>query len=484
MRGEQSNSRGFMLRCLAAAVFAAALSGAVAAAPVNGVPCYVDGFETPASCVSITVPLDYSAPSGETIEVTAAIVPSTTARPAPDPLFVFAGGPGQAATGMGPWLYTAFGPARRERDIVLFDIRGTGMSGALACSFSLAAERDTAGAFKRDAAACAAKIGPKAVFYSSREIVEDIERFRAVMGYAKINMWGGSFGTRVAQHYTRRYGARVRAVVLDAATPVDDSIFVSAPRYGQAALERMFDDCASDKACATAFPNLRADFDAILKLADAGPISTDIVDPRTGRVQRIDIDRDAAAGFVRGALYAGFTRSVTPYAIAQGARGDFGPLAALGSMTGEWSVETMSLGSMLGILCGEDQARDLGEKSAGHSFGFMRDSYIRIFAGACTVWPYRALPPEMFRAFRSNVPAMAISGAADPVTPPTAGEGALKMFGARVHVVIPNGFHTNSSSKCLADLIGSFLHDPAKGGRDHTCVARIAPPRFIVSPTL
>lgn len=446
--------------------------------------CYVDGFETPVRCVSIVVPLDYAAPQGETIKVTAAIAPSTSARPAPDPLFVFAGGPGQAATGMGPWLNSAFAPARRERDIVLFDIRGTGMSGALDCPFSLTPERDSAGALKRDAAACAAKVGPKAVFYSSREIVEDIERLRAALGTAKINLWGGSFGTRVAQHYTRRYSARVRAVVLDAATPADDSIFVSAPRYGQAALERMFDDCAKEKACGAAFPNLRADFDALLERAAAEPFAVDIVDPRTGRLQNVVIDRDGAAGYVRGALYAGFTRSVAPYAITQGARGNFAPLAALGSMTGEWSVETMSLGSMLSILCGEDQHRASREKSAAMSFGFMRDSYVRIFTGGCSVWPYRPLPGEMMQAFKSNVPAMAISGVADPVTPPAAGEGALKMFGAGVHVVIPNGFHTNSSSRCIADLIGSFLADPATGGRDHACVAKIAPPRFIVSPTL
>jgi pimeloyl-ACP methyl ester carboxylesterase len=473
-----------MVRAWAAALVAVSCVGAVQARPFTEERCYVDGFETPVRCVSVSVPLDYGSPQGETIKVTAAIAPATTARPAADPLFVFAGGPGQAATGMGPWLNSAFAPARRERDVVLFDIRGTGLSGALECVFSVKPEPDGPGVLKRDAAACAAKVGPKAEFYSSREIVEDIERFRVALGYAKINLWGGSWGTRVSQHYVRRYGAHVRAAVLDAATPTGDSIFVSAPRYGQAALERMFDDCAKDKACAAAFPSLRADFDALLKRAEAQPIASEIVDPRTGLKQSVVFDRDAVAGNVRGALYAGFTRSVAPYAITQGARGNFGPLTALGSMTGEWSLETMSLGSMLSILCGEDQMRASREKPADMSFGFMRDSYLRTFAAGCSVWPHRALPAEMMGAFRSNVPAMAISGAADPVTPPASGEGALKMFGSRVHVVIPNGFHTNSSTKCIADLIGSFLNDPATGGRDHACVAKIPAPRFIVSPTL
>jgi pimeloyl-ACP methyl ester carboxylesterase len=450
-----------MLRCLAAAAFGAAFSSAAWAAPFTETRCYIDGFETPVRCVSITVPLDYSRPTGETIKITAAIVPATTARPESDPLFVFAGGPGQAATGMGPWLDSAFRPARRERDIVLFDIRGTGLSGAVDCPFSLASDGDTAGVFKRDAAACAAKVGPNGAFYSSLEIVEDIERFRTAFSYQKINLWGGSWGTRIAQHYVRRYGARVRAAVLDGATPADDSIFVSAPRYGQAALDRMFADCSKDRACAAAFPNLPANFELILKRTEAGPIATDVVDPRTGKVQRVVVDRDGAAGFVRGALYAGFTRSIAPYAIEQGAKGNFGPLVALGTATTEWSVETMSLASMLGILCGEDQSRAASANPADLSFGFMRDSYVRIFAAGCSVWPHRPLPAEMLQSFRSNVPAMAISGEADPVTPPAGGEGALKMFAQRVHVVIPNGFHTNSSSKCVADLIGSFLHDPA-----------------------
>jgi pimeloyl-ACP methyl ester carboxylesterase len=473
-----------MLRFLAAAVAAFGLAGVAGAAPFAEASCYLDGFEMPVRCVSITVPLDYARPNGEKVKVTAAIVSATTARPAPDPLFVFAGGPGQAATGMGPWLTSAFGPARRERDVVLFDIRGTGMSGMLDCPFTLTAETDPAGTLKRDAAACAAKVGQSGASYSSREIVEDIERFRRALGYARINLWGGSFGTRVAQHYTRKYGAHVRAAVLDGATAVDDSIFVSAPRNAQNALERMFDDCAKEKACAQAFPSLRADLERILKRAEEAPFPVDAPDPRTGKVRRVFVDRDGAAGYVRGALYAGFTRSVAPYAIAQAANGNFGPLTALGSATSEWSVETMSLGSMLGILCPEDQERAQSGDRAAMSFGFMGDSYFRFFSGACSVWPYTPLPADMLRAFTSPVPALAISGAADPVTPPAAGEAALKMFAVRVHVIVPNGFHTNSSSKCVADLIGAFLHDPAAGGRDHACVQKIKSPRFVISPTL
>ena len=134
-----------------------------------------------------------------------------TKPPAPEPAAPRPARVAEPATGSSDPLSEALArlaagrPARRERDIVLFDIRGTGLSGALDCPFSLATERDSAGVFKRDVAACAAKVGPKAMFYSSREIVEDIERFREALGYARINLWGGSFEEIVDSISTRLY---------------------------------------------------------------------------------------------------------------------------------------------------------------------------------------------------------------------------------------------------------------------------------------
>ena len=74
--------------------------------------CFLNGFETPVQCVRLRVPLDYDRSGSKNISVAAAIVPATTAKPDPVPLIVLAGGPGQAATDMAPWLNSAFKPAR------------------------------------------------------------------------------------------------------------------------------------------------------------------------------------------------------------------------------------------------------------------------------------------------------------------------------------------------------------------------------------
>jgi pimeloyl-ACP methyl ester carboxylesterase len=473
-----------MLRLFTITILSILLTAAAPPAAPASKSCYVDGFETPLRCVTIAVPMDYDAPAGDTITITAAIAPATTAKPAPDPLFIFAGGPGQAATGMGPWLNTAFAPARRARDIVLFDIRGTGLSQTAPCEMSTGSKETFIEAFRRDAASCAARIGRLASFLSSREVVEDIERMRRALRLDRINMWGGSFGTRVAQHYARAYGRHVRAVVLDAATPVGNSIFATAPRYGEEALQRLLTDCSTDPACANSFPTLREDLNSLLQQVEKTPQTYQTADPRSGRPTEIRIDRDMVAGNIRGALYAGFSRSVLPFAITQSVKGNHAPMAALGAATGEWSVETMSLASMLGILCGEEVVLAGRIDPARRSFGFMRDSYYRTFEAGCAIWPHRQLPDDMLKPFTSKIPAMAISGVLDPVTPPASAAETLNMFGRRNHVIIPNGYHTNSSYRCIAGLIGEFLVDPQAGASDHDCVATISPQRFILSPTL
>ena len=469
---------------LTAAAVAVVIAAPAAEAQMRSSVCHVADFETPVRCVEVDVPLDYAAPAGPGITLTAAIVPATTARPAADPLFVFAGGPGQAATGYGAWLETAFGPVRRTRDVVLLDFRGTGRSGALDCAAPDFLAPDYATAAPRAVRECAREHGAGVVFYTHREVVEDIERVRTALGLDEINLWGGSFGTRIAQHYVRKYGAHVRSVVLDGATPVSASIFASAPHSAEEALQRLFLDCAADTACAHAFPTLPADFAALLARAETDTLTAELRRPDTGRLTRVALDRDGVVNLVRGALYMELTRSLLPLAITEAARGRLEPLVALGATTGEWSTQTMALGFTLEIVCSEDVARSAQDDPANLSAGFVRDAYYRGFVVFCAEWPSVAVPAEMFEPIAASIPALVISGEADPVTPPALGDTVLAQFTPRVHAIVPGGYHTNSSNPCVAGIMADFLADPLRGGRDHDCLQRAAlTPRFVVGAT-
>jgi len=452
------------------------------AGPLNEHPCHITGVETPVRCTTVSVPLDWSAPQGKHIDVTAVIAPALTSRPAEDPLVVLAGGPGQAASEMGPWLSSAFKDVRQTRDVVLFDMRGTGLSGKLDCAFDMTLGADSMVRIRRDAAACVARFGDDLRFYTHQEIVDDIDAWRAAAGIAKLNFWGGSFGTRIAQHYARKYPAHTRALVLDAATPVGMSIFESGPIDGQAALERLARDCDANKECATLAPNFLARFDSLLAKAQQHPIEFDAPDARTGELTHVSLDRDSVAGIVRGALYASITRTLIPYAVVRAEGGDVRPFLAMSAATNSWAADTQAIGMMFSIVCSEDVALSR-RPGAVVSGGFMADLYFRTFAVACTDWPTKPFPLSMIQAMKIDRPALVISGDSDPVTPPRLGALALATFTSGVHAIVAGGLHTNSSRPCVAKIIASFVADPATGGRDHACLKHSTPPRFIVSAT-
>src|SRR5438270_11165658 len=110
----------------------------------------------------------------------------------------------------------------RERDIVLIDQRGTGASNRLDCEADAqrlyrASEAEIAA----DTRGCLTRLSARAEvgYYTTSLAVQDLERVRAALGVGRIDLYGTSYGTRVAQHYLRRFPQRVRALILDGVVP-------------------------------------------------------------------------------------------------------------------------------------------------------------------------------------------------------------------------------------------------------------------------
>src|SRR6202795_4169739 len=88
-----------------------------------------------ARCGILTVPEDPAHPGGATIDLSIAVVPALNRRAPAAPLFLLAGGPGQAATDLYANYAGAFARVNRNHDIVLVDQRGTGRSAPLKCAY-------------------------------------------------------------------------------------------------------------------------------------------------------------------------------------------------------------------------------------------------------------------------------------------------------------------------------------------------------------
>ncbi|MBE0548452.1 MAG: alpha/beta hydrolase, partial [Rubrivivax sp.] len=96
-------------------------------------PCRLQGVEHEAWCGSVRRPLDPTAPQGAQIDVHFAVLPALARNRKPDPVFFFAGGPGQSAIEIAGSVARLLGRLSNRRDIVLIDQRGTGRSAPLVC---------------------------------------------------------------------------------------------------------------------------------------------------------------------------------------------------------------------------------------------------------------------------------------------------------------------------------------------------------------
>ena len=162
----------------------------------------------------------------------------------------------------------AFAKVRNERDIVLLDQRGTGGSNALYCSLygkTLQGHLDNlipieaVQACRRDWESHA-----DLRFYTTPFAVADLDEVRAALGYERINLFGTSYGTRVAQAYLRQYPNRVRAVILKGSTPISETFVETIARDAQRAFDLVIQDCLQDTNCRNAFPNLKNEYKSVL----------------------------------------------------------------------------------------------------------------------------------------------------------------------------------------------------------------------------
>jgi len=246
--------------------------------------CRLPHYAQAAQCGTITVPENRAQPGGRSIDLFVAIMPANTLSPAPDPLLILAGGPGQAASTLAPFAQS-LNAIRRTRDIVLIDQRGTGRSAALSCR---AFTPDDRAEFELDplpkAGDCLAELTARGVDpaqYTTTAWVEDLETARAALGYPRVNLWGGSYGSRVALEDLRRHPDRVRSAVQDGVAPPALRITLDVWRTRDAALDDIIAACRTSPACAKAFPDPAATLDELSRALEGGRKVT-FEDPRTG----------------------------------------------------------------------------------------------------------------------------------------------------------------------------------------------------------
>jgi len=409
-----------------------------------------------------------------------------------DPFVLFEGGPGDSAVEAASDVIEGFGALRKRRDILLVDFRGTGGSGGLYCpelqgSAGLQAAMDHFQDPKR-VKACAERLGKSADLgqYTNDASVDDIDEVRAALGYDKVNLYGGSGGSRSVLVYLRRHPDRVRTAIASGVVPTDERGPFPMARHAQRALEGLIAECEGDKACHTAFPDLRAEVAAVLRQAGKAPATVTLTDAETGKPMELRMTRSGVAQTLRYMLYRPWAAAAVPLTFHLAARGDWRPMAeSARSFLGGADFGTLADGYYLSLLCSEDVPFIREEEIPAAVQGtFLGDFRIRSQQAACAVWPVRPVGREFLEPVASDVPTLLLSGERDPVTPPVNAERAARTLKNSLHVVVPDAGHgyagIEGAAECVSGLNVRFIESGTVKGLDTSCVARTRRMAFVL----
>jgi pimeloyl-ACP methyl ester carboxylesterase len=442
--------------------------------------CRIKRVESQAKCVQFDVPEDHAKPNDKKIKIHVALVPSLAPKPEPDPVFMFAGGPGQAASDIGS-LVEALSPLRRNRDVILVDQRGTGKSKTLTCELGNALSSNvealeqafnvTDAQMKAEWKKCLDTLKGNAATHRTDDYIADLELVRKALGYDKINVWGGSYGSRVALRYMKLHPDVIRTSIVDGVAPTTLRLPNDALANSEAELRAAFAACAQMPECAKAHPNIAKKLDDLLASLKVSPKVVTVIHPATGKPFNATITNVSFATMLWPLLYQPDGTRMLPVMINEAANGNYAPFAT--ALYGGTSVGDMqiAIAQRFAVMCAEDmyqQTPQANERLA---------PIANLFFEFCASFPHGRPAENFFEATKSVIPTLLLSGSHDPVTPASSAEVAMKTLSSSKHIVVAGAGHIVSPHPCVRRTIKKFVDAGNIAAANDSCEAELKLPR-------
>ena len=391
-----------------------------------------------------TVPEDRSSAEGRRIRLGLVVLPALSDEPADDPVFVLHGGPGAPATSL--FRAQVRGWLRQERDVVLVDQRGTGSSNPL--TVPLAGSDDDLSSYftsyfevERYEAALEdllQRADPRQ--YTTDNAVDDFDELRAALGYERVNLRGGSYGTRAALVWMRRHPHSIRTATLQGVAPIAFRNPLPHAREAQQALELLFDEIRAEPRYVEAFGDLERKFAETLERLSEEPAKVSVRHPATGTPETVLLDRDAFAEAVRLQMYTLEGNRQLPRRLLRAHAGELSELAEASLQMSRSVRGLISWGTLISVTESEDLWRiDPEEIEAACAGTFLGERRVREQLAVAKIWPSGQVSASWAEPVSVDVPTLLWSGSHDPATSPRWGEEAARHLPRSLHVVVPGG---------------------------------------------
>ena len=450
-------------------------------------------------CGFVTVPENRTRPQGRLIQLAVAVfkAPEVPTRP---PLIFLGGGPGS-------FVLADFGPrvsgslARdltAGRDFVMFDQRGVGFSEpALDCPELEALkyreiERHRTRAQETDdhveaAFACRDRLlasGIELAAYNTAASAADVNDIRGALAYGPVDVWGLSYGTRLALTVERDFPAAVRSLVLDSALPPSVNQLVDRAANAERAFRVLFDGCAADAACNAAYPDLETVFYGLVARLNATPARYDAQHPRTGVVYHVVMTGDRLVRMLIDALVPPYLIPILPLAAATVNVGDFTLLSQATSLLA--FDDSHSSGMFYSVKCADEASRTSTPQQVAAARKHVRSEIVEALNNEegqlriCAGWGAAPSQPGAGTPVVSGVHTLILAGEYDPLTPPRYAAVAGRTLRNSHWFQFPAmGHNLQRSSACAQQMVMAFLANPA-ATPDAACIAEMPPPAWVI----
>jgi pimeloyl-ACP methyl ester carboxylesterase len=447
-------------------------------------------------CGFLTVPENRANPTGPTVRLAVGRFKAATANPQPDPILYLEGGPGGSplrsyAKNFG----LIFEPFAQKRDVILLDQRGTGYSQpALDCSETtqLALDQldkqltpeEADNQYNQALEVCRDRLTTQGVSlgsYNSAESAADINDLRTTLGIKEWNLYGISYGTRLALTTLRDVKQGIRSVLLDSVYPPQASLITETPADFARSLNLVFDTCAADPICSGAYPNLKQVLFDTAKKLNAAPAKITLTQPDLGNIgtpgKKLPalLDGDSLLSFLFQVMYGSELIPSVPALIYQAKDGDFAAIAQLQSQFLS-QYKDISQGMYFSVECFESVPFDtLAEAQAAYqaqpdlsgALGSPQGTF-----NACKIWNVPAAPAVEEQAVSSDVPTLVLSGQFDPITPPAWGQLAASTLSNSFSYEVPGAGHGSSLSVACPQNIALAFFDQPTAAPDTACLSQ------------
>jgi pimeloyl-ACP methyl ester carboxylesterase len=453
-------------------------------------------------CGFLVVPENWANPRGRKIRLAVTIVPSVSARPAPDPIVFFYGGPGGDATVQAQDLVKA--GLNNDHDIILMSQRGTFSSRpSLYCPEIYQFNNETVGRvlyspstgrlYVKAVTQCRRRLvasGINLADYTTAQSADDYAALRVALRIRQWDVLAHSYGTDLALTYMREHPQGIRSVALDGVTPPP----VASPGWTWSSLKEGFDSiiraCKAQPRCRARYPHIAATFTRLVIRLQAHPVTTTVRLPGIARPVKVVLDGGTLVNWLIPASHDAKNLPLSIYELAHGHPRMVAEAWAATRVTPPSQPPPFSWGLSFSVWCSEwvpyetPAAQFAAGKRAFPAFPasvLAQAPQLTFLRAACQAWNVPTAPPSVRAVTRSTIPTLAITGSFDTQTGAQWGYYAARTLSRSTVVTLPGVAHGAYYNSCGASVITSFFDHPR--APDTRCVASLRPPPFTIAPS-